>query len=202
MIGQSGRSWIPAVRHRNRSDSFLDEAAGKTRSQAGFTVVEAAISMTILVAGLLGTSRVFIEASLVQKTTHQRAEAYNSCRALLEEMRDMDLNTLLSTYGTLPEQQEAEGPESESLAMNHFQSSVNAGYTMDVEFPSNALPGSTPYANVDPDSFGLVDLDLDGHIDSISGDVRTALLPVRVTSTWTLGGVEHSIQLVGLISER
>ena len=155
----------------------------RQRSQAGVTILEAAISLTVLAVALITVWGTLVYSSRSNVAAEQKKQALNAARAKLEELRASTFDTLITDYGP--------GAANSFAVPTLGEGNSQGSITFYVD--ETAVSGGT--------DLGLPrDLNADG--DTVDTDVSSdyALVAVRVTVSWTgaLGAQEvHVGSLLG-----
>jgi type II secretory pathway pseudopilin PulG len=141
------------------------------RREAGLTLVEAAVSMTILAVALLSLWGSMIYGSRTMSAAEERKQALNIAQGKLEELKSRSLDQLIAVYGP-------SGSEGDTFSA--------AGIDEDAD---RALGRIVFYTDETDDTTGAglgFPMDLNGDGDSNDKDVSVGftLLPVKVRVTW------------------
>jgi hypothetical protein len=141
------------------------------KSEAGFTVLEAAIALTVLAVALMTLFGTIVYCSRSNLAAEQRVHALNAAQAKLEELRSRPFDRLIEDYapgGTIGDRFGVPSIDSEELV-------AQGQVVFFVDEREN--PGS---------EFLALPLDLNADGDTSDEDVsaRCDLLPVRVTVRW------------------
>jgi hypothetical protein len=141
------------------------------RGEGGFTVLEAAISMTVLAVALLSLWGTIVYCSRSNLAAEQRVRALNAAQAKLEEMRARPFEHLLTDYAP-------EGSIGDRFGVPSIDSEELVAQGQVVFFVDER-------ANPEAEFSGLpLDLNADGDTDDADVSARCDLLPVRVTVRW------------------
>ncbi len=138
--------------------------------ECGFTILEAAVSMTILAVALLSLWGTLVYCSRSNVAAEQRMKALNAAQAKIEELKSVPFESLINDFGPMG-----------SVGDTFVVPSID-------EDQSNAS-GRIAFFVDETDSHGEVlgfPLDLNGDGDADDTDVSAAfeILPVRVTVRW------------------
>ena len=147
------------------------------RLRAGFTLVETALSVTILTIGMGSAVMTIVRCSDLQEQTRRYTQAHNVCRDVLERLRGADVITSFQQL----------------IANPTF---TQDGMQVTVDFPEQILVDTL--GNL-PNSLLLRDINADGQVDiNAAGTDPVALLPVRLQVSWPGG----NMTLDSLVTQR
>ncbi|MFT5198414.1 MAG: prepilin-type N-terminal cleavage/methylation domain-containing protein [Planctomycetota bacterium] len=153
-----------------------DDPAPKARKQqAGFTLVELCIALTIAVISTLGLMGSMLSGSKLQQQTQEYGRANRAIQQVHETLRNGDLDDRIAEYKADPVF--ALGP-----------------ITVAVSFPAQNLIDllGTPI----PVDWRYQDTDNDGDVDLVAGVADgPSLVPVEVLTTWTGGQMSSSFMV-------
>lgn len=175
--------------------------------RAGFTALEVACAVAVLLVAALGFARALVSARELERAARERARAAALARSLLEQLFDADFETLLPLYDADP----ANDPGGPGTAPGATFALVGtrlrpcaadeAGeLSAEVRFP---LVEGELREDVDWPEFGLpLDLDGDGAIDVADHRRDHQLLPVRTRVTWRGARGTETLELRTLLCKR
>jgi type II secretory pathway component PulJ len=143
----------------------------KNRSCSGFTVLEAAISMTVLAVALLALWGSLVYCTRSNVAAEQRKKALNAVLGKIEELKARSFDTLITEYGPL-------GTVGDRFSVPTLDDDLEQADGQ-ITFYVDETGGPSG------EHLGLP-LDLNGDGDEIDADVSAAylLLPVKVTVSW------------------
>jgi type II secretory pathway pseudopilin PulG len=147
-------------------------AKSRKAAEAGFTVLEAAIALTVLAVALLSLWGTLLYCSRSNGVVEQKMHALNAAQAKIEEMKAHTFETLIAEYGP-------GGTTGDQFAVPSLDDDEEMARGQIVFYVSEV---DTP----DENAVGLP-LDLNGDGDAEDEDVSGEfdLLPVRVSVSWT-----------------
>lgn len=153
-------------------------ARGKTRTEAGFrppdagfTLIEAAVSMTVLAVALLSLWGTLVYCSRSNLAAEQKKRAMNSAQAMIEELKSADFETLLDVYGP-------SGSIGDTFNVPDVDEDAAAAFGT-ITFQIDEAEAIGDDANPAP-----LDLNGDGDAEDADVSVEYQILPVRVTIRW------------------
>jgi type II secretory pathway pseudopilin PulG len=138
--------------------------------EAGFTVLEAAVSLTLLAVALLSLWGTLIYCSRSNVAAEQRMKALNAAQAKIEELKSQPFESLINEFGP-------SGTTGATFAVPTIDES------------ESVASGRIAFFIDETDSYGEplgFPLDLNGDGDTEDTEVSQGfeLLPVRVTVRW------------------
>lgn len=141
------------------------------RRDAGFTLVEAAVSLTILAVALLTLWGTMISGGRTIAAAQERKLALTTAQGKLEELKSRSLDHLISIYGP-------KGSEGDTFLAPRIDDDADHAvgqiifYTDETDTKNGAGMGFP--------------MDLNGDGDAVDRDVSSgfSLLPVRIRVTW------------------
>jgi prepilin-type N-terminal cleavage/methylation domain-containing protein len=183
----------------------LEKTAHPRTGRRGFTLLEIAISILLLVIGITGISRLTVgitRAGNMQRDTERATEA---ARAAIERIKSAAFSQAFRTYNAAG----ADDPGTPGTApgANFAVAGLRAapddpdGLPGEIIFPTPAGHPDWLCENVTDAKLGMPhDLNGDGVIDAVSHADNYKLLPVRVRVVWqssdgTIGTVELKTNL-------
>jgi type II secretory pathway pseudopilin PulG len=144
----------------------------RASAQAGFTVLEAAIALTVLAVALLSLWGTLIYCSRSNGVVEQKMKALNAAQAKVEELKSQPFETLIADYSP-------GGKYGNSFAVPSLDDEESMARGEIIFYVSEV---STP----DGGTIGLpLDLNADGDSDDTDVSGGYGILPVRVTVEWT-----------------
>jgi Tfp pilus assembly protein PilV len=152
------------------------------RREAGFTVLEAAVSMGVLAVSLLSLWGTVVYCSRSNVAAEQKKRAMNAAQAKLEELKAFPFSTLISEFGPSG----STGNKFPVLQLDDDQTVAEGQITFYVNETDTAS-----------DSVMGLPMDLNGDGDTLDTDVSTGyqLLPVKVSITWAGALGQQTIEL-------
>lgn len=179
------------VRRKPRSRS--------SSSSLGFTFVELAVGITVLVVALGSLTATMISSSALARTNKQTTFAFEAGRSMVEELRAADFATLFATYNS-------------TTGNGGFAVADLAALVGDAD----GLPGRIIFPEVigggglaelredlvDPDLGMPRDLNSDGATDAADHANDHDLLPVRVVVEWTSSTGPRSVMFDTVLGPR
>ena len=157
-------------------------------SQAGFTVVELLIAVTVMMIALMGVVATITSVGTLGAANEDSARAYQAARSMVETLQSESPEDVFARYNDDP----ADDPGGAGTAPGrHFavpglrvQTGDADGFVGQVLVPATA--GGALREDVDDQGFGLPrDLNGDGAIDGDDHADDYILLPIRVRMEWT-----------------
>ncbi|MHC4860922.1 MAG: type IV pilus modification PilV family protein [Planctomycetota bacterium] len=147
-------------------------AKSRRAAQAGFTVLEAAIALTVLAVALLSLWGTLLYCSRSNQVAEQKVRALNAAQAKLEEKKSSSFESLITDYGP-------SGSFGDQFPVPSLDDDEEVARGQIVFYVSET---ATP----DGGAVGLP-LDLNGDGDAEDEDVSASygILPVRVSIMWT-----------------
>lgn len=145
--------------------------AHATRSESGFTVLEAAVSMAVLAVALLALWGTLVYCSRSNQAAEQKKRAMNAAQAKIEELKSSPFANLIAEFGP-------GGTTGDRFLVDRIDDDQARaeGRIVFIVDESKALGDD---ASSEP-------LDLNGDGDALDTDVSASyqLLPVKVTVRW------------------
>jgi hypothetical protein len=143
----------------------------RSRAEAGFTVLEAAVALTVLAVALLTLWGGLVYCSRSNLASEQRKRALNAAQAKIEELRSRPFDLLITEYGP-------GGTPGDRFAVPTIDTETAIAEGRVVFFIDER-------ANPEGEALGLpLDLNGDGDADDEDASAACFLLPVRVTVRW------------------
>ena len=171
----------------------------RLRHQAGFTLLELAVAITIFVLGVLGFAQTMIGLERAQLRTREAAKATQAAREILERIHAEAFPEAFRRYnGDLADDPGAAGTApGKDFAVDGLSARPGDpdGLPGEVLFPCAAnMPSRLSEATVDA-ALGMPrDLNGDGDVvDNLATDYR--ILPVRVVVEWTGPGGPGRVEI-------
>ena len=160
--------------------------ARRAKDERGFTVIETAISMTVLAVALLSMWSTIMYCSRSNLAAEQKRRAIEAAQAKIEEMKSNSFSALINTYGP-------EGKTGNRFPVLSLDDSDGAEgritFLVDETQPVGGGAKAAP-----------MDLNGDGDMADTDVSAEFALLPVRVTVTWNGPLGEQSIALTSVLA--
>ena len=143
----------------------------RTRREAGFTVLEAAVAMAILAVALLALWGTLVYCTRSNVAAEQKKRAMNAAQGKIEELKSVPFHSLLGEFGPGGNTGDRFGVESLDDELSGADGRI-VFYTDETD------------TTTDP-SIGLP-MDLNGDGDQTDTDVAGSclLLPVKITIRW------------------
>ncbi|MBN2489675.1 MAG: prepilin-type N-terminal cleavage/methylation domain-containing protein [Planctomycetes bacterium] len=165
-------------------------------TQSGFSLIEVAISVALLGVGLVALSSVIVQSTALQQTSREEAAAHNTCRDVIERLRNGDLDASLPVFSQL------DGLDSESMRRLGSQASVQITYPTAIL--DSALAGASTETQARlPDILRYQDGDDDGYIDLVPETGKEGrLLPVRVVVRWVGSHGPRAVTRTALVTQK
>jgi type II secretory pathway pseudopilin PulG len=139
---------------------------GKKTSERGFTILEAAISMTVLAVALLSLWGTLVYCSRSDVASEQKNKAVRAAQAKIEELKSEEFGTLISKFGP-------GGDVGHEFNVPTFgEDGAGTGQIAFFVDETTSTMG------------GPLDLNGDGDTDDTDVSASYDLLPVMVTITW------------------
>jgi type II secretory pathway pseudopilin PulG len=159
------------VRTRRVSAGRREATVPRLKPEAGFTVLEAAIALTVLAVSLMTLMGTLVYCSRSNLAAEQRVRALNAAQAKLEELRSRPFDGLIGEYAP-------GGAIGDRFAVPSIDSEEVVAQGQVVFFVDER-------ANPEPEFLALpLDLNADGDTSDEDVSARCDLLPVRVTIRW------------------
>lgn len=192
---------------RTQAGTYMSDGISSPRvrlGRSGFTLVELAIGITVLLVGVLGFAQTLVSLEKTQARTREAGRATQAARGMLERIQAEAFPEAFRRYNAEPN--DDPGGAGTAPGANFAVEGLSVqpddadGFVGRVEFPTPAgLPGELRESTVDA-ALGMPrDLNGDGVVHataSYATDYR--VLPVRVRVSWigTAGRSEVEIRTV------
>ena len=146
------------------------EARKHDSREAGFTVLEAAVSMAVLAVALLSLWGTIVYCSRSNVAAEQRKKALNAAQAKIEELKSQTFETLVSRFGPI-------GSVGDDFDVHSIDedSGIASGKILFYLDETKTTFG---------DNGGPIDLNGDGDVTDTDVSAGFQLLPARVTVRW------------------
>ena len=179
----------------------------KFRREAGFTLTEVLLALSVLVVavgGTLGTLSAYVR---LDEQTAQRSVALRAAEQQLERLRSEPFGELFERYNADPTDDPVgllpSPGEHFAVAGLDVQPGDLDGFVGRILMPEDpATPGTLREDLVNQDLGTPIDLDLDGIIDAADHTLDHVLLPVRVEVRWAGPAGLQSVTLDSTIAPR
>jgi len=145
--------------------------AKQLNSEAGFTVLEAAVSLSVLAVALCALWGTLVYCSRANRASEEKKQALNAAQAMVEDLKSADFDTLIAEFGP-------GGNVGNRFGVPTLDD--------DLSVAQGEISFYTDETNVVGDLQMGFPLDLNGDGDNADLDVSTGyqLLPVLVTIRW------------------
>lgn len=184
--GALGRSW--GVRMDGRRGGR--RRAGGVGGEAGFSLVELAISVAILTVAISGIAGSILSAHALNRVNEESALAQEAVQRVIEEMRARPFAEAFAAYnGSVADDGALGAPAAGSgfaVPGLDLRREDADGLVGRVVFPSVLAGGAEELReDVEDEALGMPrDLDADGAVDAADHAGDYAVLPVRVLVEW------------------
>ncbi len=157
----------------------------RSAREAGFTVLEAAVSLALLAVALLSMWGTLIYCSRSNLASEQRMRALNAAQAKIEELKSQPFEGLIAEYGP-------SGTTGPQFAVPAIDDDLTTADGRIVFFIDETGPAN--------ESLGFP-LDLNGDGDAVDVDVTDGyvILPVRVSVRWNGVLGDQSVDLRAIL---
>ena len=157
--------------------------------EAGMTLVEATVSLTILAVALLTLWGSLISGARTMAAAEERKQAVNIAQGKLEELKSRSVDLLIATYGP-------EGPEGSTFPAT--------GIDDDADRALGQIVFYTDETDSENGSGLGFPMDLNGDGDAKDEDVASGftLLPVRIRVTWEGALGSQSVDVTSILREQ
>lgn len=170
-------------RSRRRSDAAAGGGAETTRrsGEDGFTVIEAAISMTVLAVALLSLFGTIVYCTRSNLAAAQKDQALAAAEAKIEELKSHPFHLLVPDYGP-------GGTIGPFFPVDRIDDGAGAQGILVFGLDETSIFGGPPQ-----------DLNGDGDADDTDVSADHEVLPLRVVITWTGVLGEQQLELRTLL---
>lgn len=159
--------------------------------RAGFTLIEVAVAIVVLLVAVSGLSSAVVSALNLAHSNEETAIASDAARQVAESLQDVNFSDIFATFNSDP----ADDPGGAGVAPgNNFAVTGLAPLSADADglagqiiFPTSGLGGAAVALREDAVdlSLGLPrDLNADGNVDAANHANDYVLLPVTVRIDW------------------
>lgn len=160
----------------------------RASARSGFTVVELAVSATVLVVGVLGFLAAVVAGQQLATSTREMERAFQAARARCEEIQSAPIDEAFARFNADPDDDPATaGPAGgATFAIQGFATEAGTEAVGRVVFPTIDDAGTPVLCEaVDDVRWGMPrDLDGDGEISNGALTTAPIVLPVRVSVEW------------------
>ena len=173
------------------------------RRQAGMTLVELAVSITVLAFALCAAASTVITTGALNQKNHETEVARRAAENMIEVLRNTDFTRVFQTYNSAT----SDDPNGAGTAPGNLFAvkgltplpGAPGGVAGQIFFPS---AGPALYENVNDASLGMPrDLNADGVVDAANHVGDNHVLPVRVRVQWKSKNGPRTVELSTLLSE-
>jgi prepilin-type N-terminal cleavage/methylation domain-containing protein len=171
------------------------------RGQAGFSLIEVLVAMTLLLTAVLGLMSLTDSAAKTTTATKAREGGVNLGREVLEDAggiaySQLDPATLVPTLQALPGLASTSGAGSWTV-LRRTPSGSGAGFTYTIDAQMCSIDDSSDGVGARAGVTWCDTPPADGTADSQPEDFKR----VAVTVSWTLGGQNHSVRQTALLAK-
>ena len=162
--------------------------ANRITPEAGFTVLEAAVSLTVLAVALCALWGTLVYCSRANRASEEKKQALNAAQAKVEELKSAQFDTLIAEFGP-----------SGNVGNRFGVPTLDA----DLSVAEGEISFYTDETNAVGDPYMGFPLDLNGDGDNADKDVSGGfqLLPVLVTIRWEGALGDQRVDLRSILRE-
>lgn len=142
----------------------------RKQGEAGFTVLEAAVSMAVLAVALLSLWGTIVYCSRSNVAAEQRKKALNAAQAKIEELKSQDFATLIAQFGPAG----SVGDEFMVSTLDEYEGGAGGKIFFYLDETKTTFG----------ENGGPIDLNGDGDTTDTDVSAGFQLLPARVSVRW------------------
>lgn len=162
--------------------------ARRAGARSGFTVVELAVSATVLVIGVLGFVAAVVTGQHLATSNREMERAFQAARARCEEIQSVPIDEAFARFNADPSDDPASaGPTpGATFTIEGFSTEAGGAAVGRVEFPTLDVGGTERLCETFVDArWGMPrDLDGDGEVSNGALAEPPVVLPLRVVVEW------------------
>lgn len=163
-------------------------SARRARARSGFTVVELAVSATVLVIGVLGFVAAVVAGQHLATSNREMERAFQAARARCEEVQSVPIAEAFARFNADPgDDPVTAGPTAgATFAVQGFVDEAGSAAVGRIEFPTIDVAGALELSESVVDARWGMPRDLDGDGVVSNGVLAGApvVLPLRVSVEW------------------
>jgi type II secretory pathway pseudopilin PulG len=169
-------------------------STGRARSRSGFTLVDIALAVTILVVAVAGLSGTVVSTVRLTRTSEESSDAYEALRSMAETIQGTQFDQVFALYTA--------NPDFAVPGLTPVADDAD-GIVGDISFPTGGPGGLQLREDAADADLGMPrDLNGDGVIDGLDHAADYILLPVRLRLSWRGVSGDRTLDLSMLLIDQ